>query len=254
MSNIYNIQQDLLKLFEEIEDNYGDITPDIEEALIIKQSEFKDKVKSYIEVINSLEYDVYAIKNEKARLNDLQVSKEKTIKRLKDIVIKAVDEFGDTTKAGNKYLDYGIGKVSIRNTPAVEIEDSSINRFVNRLVSGLQWFKFNNQLDAAITSPDNILEYINEKSLAEENNDEEIDKYTIEDIKNIIASIDVDVDVENLISSEKGIQLLKALLNYNNFQIKAKADKKGIKDNAKINSESVPVYAKIVTNKSLILR
>ena len=37
MSNIYNIQQDLLALFGAIEDNEGDLTPELEEALAIKQ-------------------------------------------------------------------------------------------------------------------------------------------------------------------------------------------------------------------------
>ena len=75
MANIYNIQQDLLAIFDELEENGGELTPELEEQLNISQEEFRDKIKSYSNVIKMLENDIYNIKEEKARLSDLQKSK-----------------------------------------------------------------------------------------------------------------------------------------------------------------------------------
>ena len=132
MANIYNIEKDLLSILDELEDNEGELTPELEEKLIIKQDEFKAKIKSYSNIIKMLECDIKAIKEEKDRLNNLQKSKEKTIERLKKIMIDAIEMFGNSTKTGGKYIDYGTGKVSMRNTHAVEVEEDSVNRFIYR--------------------------------------------------------------------------------------------------------------------------
>ena len=86
MSNIFNIKQELLSIFNELEENDGELTPELEESLNIKQEEFKDKIKSYTNVVKMLENDIVGIKAEKARLNDLQKSKEKTIERQLDTI------------------------------------------------------------------------------------------------------------------------------------------------------------------------
>lgn len=251
MSNIFNIKQELLAIFDELEENGGELTPELEEQLNITQEEFRDKIKSYSNVVKMLENDIIDIKAEKARLNDLQKSKEKTIERLKKIMIDAVELFGDTTKSGSKYLDYGTGKVSIRNTQVVEVEESVPNRFVNRYLSCLRWYQKNNQLDTITTS--DILEYCNSRSLAEEDNDEDITILTEEDIAQIKANIDIDIPISNLLLTEHGMQLAKALSNYATFTCKAKVSKSEIKTNAK-ESHTMPVFAKLVNNQTLTIK
>ena len=112
MANIYQIKQDLLSIFDELE-----------EQLNISKEEFKDKIKSYSDVVKMLENDITDIKAEKARLSDLQKSKEKSIERLKKIMIESIEMFGDITKSGSKFIDFGTGKVSVRQTQAVEVEE-----------------------------------------------------------------------------------------------------------------------------------
>ena len=92
--NIYQISQDLLSLFDEIEANGGEITPEQEQELAITQDALKDKVKSYVGVIQHYKDDLAAIKAEEARLKSLKDSKQKIIDRLSKVVIKAIDEFG----------------------------------------------------------------------------------------------------------------------------------------------------------------
>lgn len=249
MSNIFNIKQELLSIFDELEENGGELTPELEKQLNITQEEFKDKIKSYSNAVKMLENDIVDIKAEKARLNDLQKSKEKTIERLKKIMIDAVELFGDTTKSGSKYLDYGTGKVSIRNTQVVEVEEDITDRFVNRFLTCLRWYQQNNQLDT-ITSSD-VLEYCNSKSPNEE--DEEITTLSEEDIAQIKADINLDIPISELLTTERGMKLAKALAEYSVFTCKSKISKTDIKANAKEN-HTMPVFAKLVDNQILTIK
>lgn len=254
MSNIYNIQESLLAVFAEIEENGGELTSEIEEQLTITQEEFNNKIKSYTGVVKMLENDIVAIKEEVARLNDFKKSKEKTIEKLKKIMINAVELFGNDTKSGGKFIDYGTGKVSVRYTEAVEVDEDATNRFINRLITGLKWYQTNNQLHTGLVDYNDILDFVNTKSPDEETDNIDIDKFTVEDINRLSSTIDLDIDVKSLISTEKGINLIKALFDYNNFEIKVKIDKKGIKEDAKQKDCFIPVYADIITNKSLTVK
>lgn len=251
MSNIFNIKQELLAIFDELEENGGELTPELEEQLNITQEEFRDKIKSYSNVVKMLENDIIDIKAEKARLNDLQKSKEKTIERLKKIMIDAVELFGDTTKSGGKYLDFGTGKVSIRNTQVVEVEEDVTNRFVSRVLSCLRWYQQNNQLDTITTA--DVLDYCNSKSPDEETNGDEITILSKEDIAQIKANIDLDISVNDLLTTESGMKLAKALAEYSVFTCKAKVSKTDIKANAKEN-HTMPVFAKLVDNQTLTIK
>ena len=254
MANIYQIKQELLAIFDELEENGGELTPELEEQLNISKEEFRDKIKSYSNVVKMLENDITDIKEEKARLSDLQKSKEKSIEKLKKIMVESIEMFGDTTKSGSKFIDFGTGKVSVRQTQAVEVEEDSIDRFANRLITGLKWYADNNQLDFGIVDTKDIIDYINTKSPTEEEDCVDIDKLDIKDIDRLTASIDFDIDFKTIMSTKTGIDLIKALLEYNVFKIKAKADKKGIKDDAKSDEHYMPTYAKLVTNKSITIK
>ena len=123
MASIFNIQQDLYSIFDSIEENEGEITPELEKALTIKREEFSTKIQGYVAFIKQLELDNKGIKEEIARLKELQKSKEKTIDNLKKIMAMAIDAFGDTNKSGTKFLDYGTGKVSIRKSDSIEVDE-----------------------------------------------------------------------------------------------------------------------------------
>ena len=251
MSNIFNIKQELLAIFDELEENGGELTLELEEQLNITQETFRDKIKSYSNIVKMLENDIVDIKAEKVRLNDLQKSKEKTIERLKKIMIDAVELFGDTTKSGGKYLDFGTGKVSIRNTQVVEVEEDVTDRFVSRVLSCLRWYQQNNQLDTITTA--DVLDYCNSKSPDEETNGDEITILSKEDIAQIKANIDLDISVNDLLTTESGMKLAKALAEYSVFTCKAKVSKTDIKANAKEN-HTMPVFAKLVDNQTLTIK
>ena len=145
MANIYQIQQDLLAIFDVLEENGGELTPELEEQLAITQDCFKDKVESYTKVIRHYQGDLAAIKAETDRLKKLKERKEKTIERISKVVIEAIETFGDEKpKTKVKYIDFGTGEVSVRNTQAVELYDSNINHIIDCVKDILELEKMQN--------------------------------------------------------------------------------------------------------------
>ena len=58
--NIFEIQQELLDIFAELEENGGELTEELEQKLNVTQENFKTKVKGYSDVIkvNKSEIDL----------------------------------------------------------------------------------------------------------------------------------------------------------------------------------------------------
>lgn len=250
MSNLFEISQELLELFAAIEDNDGELTPELEEELSIKEDELKDKIKSYSSAVKMLTADILAIKAEKDRLNALQKSKEATIERLKSVLLKAVTMFGAETKAGGRYIDYGTGKVSVRNSKVLEVDEDGINNFVNRYVAGLEWYNMQNQLNREIVKADDLIRYANQYDEDDEFKDL---NYSIDDITNVDADIDVQISIRELLESEEGFNLAKALIKYGDFKVKAKVDKTSIKNSIKV-GDKAPTFAKLVDNQTVTVK
>lgn len=249
MKSIYNIQEELFDIFEQIEENEGELTPELEEQLNINREEFKDKIKSYSYIITKLENDLTAIKDEKARLDALKKSKEKTIDRLKYIMVKAINAFGDTSKTGVKFIDYGTGKVSIRKSESLEIDEDKLKSFTNRFMFYFQCLHFTNTFEQTELSIDEILEFSNH-----DNTDEFKTNFSKEDFDKLQASIDLNINLKDLISTEEGRTLIKAILNYNpSITTSPIVDKRSLKNDIK--SEGIlPSYANIVTKENITIK
>ena len=58
--NIFQISQDLLDVFQELEDNGGELTEELEAKLSVSQADFKTKLDSYTKVIKNAESDINA--------------------------------------------------------------------------------------------------------------------------------------------------------------------------------------------------
>lgn len=250
MASIYNIQQELLDIFNQIEENEGEITPELEEQLRISKDEFEDKIRSYTSVIHQLECDLNAIKDEKARLDAIKKSKEKTIERLKQVMIEAIQLFGNTSKSGTKFIDYGTGKVSLRKSESIELEDDKLKIFTNRFISYFNWLHYQNTFDQTEFDCKEITEYCN-KAIDDE---EILPDFTEDDMAKIQADLDFRISLKDMISTEKGRALMRAILNYNtSVSAKPVIDKKTLKD--EIKSTSVcPTFATLVTKQSVIIK
>lgn len=253
MASIYNIQQDLLDIFAQVEENEGELTPELEEQLNITQDEFKDKIQAYTNVIKQFELEIKGIKEEQDRLNNLKKSKEKTIDRLKDIIKTAIMYFGDTTKTGSKFIDYGLGKVSLRRSENIELDDDSLKKFINRFISYFQWLNYRNEFDYTELNTKEIVDYCNQKE--DTGCDIEYDTdFQETDIEALQAILDLKINLKDLITTEKGQKLIKAMLEYSPIiDAKPVVDKKAIKDNIK-NNTICPTFAKLVSKQNVIIK
>lgn len=244
MASIFEIQNDMLRAFQAIEDNDGDITPEIEMALNIGKDNLKNKIKSYVAVVKLLQNDISLIKEETDRLKSLKTNKERTIDWLKSTMIKAIEQFGDIDKKGQKFIDYGLGKVSITNREVAQVDEEDVEDFTTNLIHHLTWLNMNNQLDSSIVTTNDLLESINE---SREN------KLNLDELKYIDADIQINISLSDLIDTSKGFNLAKALIKFNQFKIKSKVDKTEIKGLYK-DDMCIPKFSQIVESKSINIK
>lgn len=253
MASIFNIQQDLYAIFSSIEENEGEITPELEEALTIKKEEFNTKIKSYVGFIKQLELDNKGIKEEIARLKDLQKSKEKTIDNLKKIMAMAINDFGDTNKSGTKFLDYGTGKVSIRKSDSIEVDEEGTKQFVNRFFRYFNWLHFTNTANQQEVDVKDIVDFCN-KTKQDDEEDVVDTNYTDDDLANLQASLDFKVNLKDLITNPDGLKLINSLLDYKVLAtIKPSVDKTEVKKEVK-SSGDIPTFAKYVIKDNVIIK
>ncbi len=253
MASIFNIQQDLYAIFDSIEENEGEITPELEEALTIKREEFSTKIQGYVAYIKQLELDNKGIKEEIARLKDLQKSKEKTIDNLKKIMAMAINSFGDTNKSGTKFLDYGTGKVSIRKSDSIEVDEEGTKQFVNRFFRYFNWLHFTNTADQQELDVKDVIDFCNKNKQDDEEDIVETN-YTDDDLANLQANLDFKVNLKDLITNPNGLKLINSLLDYKVLAtIKPSVDKTEVKKEVKSNGE-IPTFAKYVIKDNVIIK
>lgn len=124
--SIFNVEADLEAIFMELEDNGGELTPEIEEKLKITQENFEDKVSKYVKAIRYYEDNVSILKGRKKGIDDLLKVRENRAKRLRAVITDAVSRYGIKGKSGNSVLELWDAKLFTRNTEAVELDEKRI--------------------------------------------------------------------------------------------------------------------------------
>lgn len=252
MANIYQISQDLLTIFQELEENGGELTPELEQELNITQESLYDKVKSYVSVIHHYEDDLDAIKRETARLSNLKKSKEKIIERLKSVVLKAVETFGDENKNGVKSIDFGTGKVSTRKSEAVELYDDNINHIVNCVNFIVDMEHTNNQLDVIDRiDKDVLIDIIASHPMGGAEIGINVSE---DDLKHIGLNLSTTFNLQDLLDGCSWDALKEVVKNDPNFKLVPNVSKSDLKIDLKTNGACAPRVAKLVTNKSLTIK
>ena len=138
MSNIFQLSDEYRQLMMEIEDNEGDLTPDLEQRLKINEENFANKMDAYANIIALKSGDIQVIKDEVTRLGALQKTKEKNIEKLKNIMIEAIKLYGTTGKTGNKTYKTTLHSYWTVNLEKLKIADDAIipNSYKKYTVSG----------------------------------------------------------------------------------------------------------------------
>ena len=252
MANIYQISQDLLTIFQELEENGGELTPELEQDLNITQESLYDKIKGYVSVIHHYEDDLDAIKRETTRLSNLKKSKEKIIERLKSVVLKAVEDFGDENKNGVKCIDFGTGKVSTRKSEAVQLYDDNIEHIVNCLNDILDLEADNNQLD--------VIDSINEDALIDRIASMPIGDTKVglavskDDLAHVSLQLVTGFPLVDVLNGKAWTVLRETIKNNPHFVLQSNVNKTDMKAELKVNRSCAPKIAKLVTNKSLTIK
>lgn len=113
--SLYHITSEQLKINELLEELEGELTPELEEALMINEDNFLAKSEGYIE---SIAYFKAKAEAAKVRIEEMQRIKrvsENAEKRLKERMQWAMETLG------RDKMEVGLHKISLRRTLAVNI-------------------------------------------------------------------------------------------------------------------------------------
>lgn len=115
--SLFRITVDQMHINDMLMETGGELTPELEELLVINAENFNLKVESYATSIHRFDALADAADAEIKRLTALKKSAQGAQKRLKDTLANAMEVFNYDK------LDLGLHKLSFRTSTAVNITD-----------------------------------------------------------------------------------------------------------------------------------
>lgn len=94
MKSLFKINTEILETVNEIIENGGELTADTELKLSVSKQEFELKSVQYFHAIKQIESESIMLDNEIKRLQELKKSREKTIERLKEVLLYSMQLHG----------------------------------------------------------------------------------------------------------------------------------------------------------------
>ena len=203
MESLYNISNDILELFDNIEAQDGEITEEQEKLLDIKQGELREKLNNYYKAILSWKNDINNCKEEINRIKSIQNRYDKRIERLSNSMITAIKQFGDEKK-GKRFIELPTVKLSIRNSSITEINEDRIDYLITILRQYITYLYNEGILHTGIDVNMNlVLDNIND--IVKEEKGELYPLFTISDLNNLELEINVNYTIEKLFKKGKNI-------------------------------------------------
>ena len=254
--NIYEISQALLDIYNELEENGGELTEELEKALTITQADFKQKVRDYVSVLKQIDLDIAGIDQEVKRLKAYKESKSKAKDRLSSILTNAIDMFGEHTKSGGAYVDLGDEKVSVRNTTKVEVDTDTVNAIAKDVMNTYSNLNWTNSWDEANLSIQSFIDRGKTHTKTDENGEEVPDPITIvpENYKDINATIKLTMPLSKLIGYE-GVEFAKQLLNTGAaYSVEGSVSKTDMKKEFVSTNTTENNIAKLINNKTISIK
>ena len=117
--SLYDLTSEHRLICEALEEAGGEITPEIEAMLAINEQNFLTKAEGYAEIIAKYTLLAENAKTRKAQLDMVQKIAENTVRRMKERILGAMQEYGV------QKVECGVHKFSIRSSKAVEITDET---------------------------------------------------------------------------------------------------------------------------------
>ena len=115
--SLYNIEQNYLTLVENLIENGGELTPELETELAITKQDLQNKGVCYGFIVKELEGNIDLIDLEIKRLNALKKPLVNSIDRLKNNLSQAMQMF-DVTELKTPLL-----KINFRKSESIEVTD-----------------------------------------------------------------------------------------------------------------------------------
>jgi hypothetical protein len=128
MKSLYIISEEARNLASFLED--GELSQEVETALVINQSELQEKAINYGYVVKSFEGEVSLISEEIKRLTAIKKAKESAIDRMKDAVLSAMQIYS-IEKVSSPMLNISVRRTESIEVPLVELLDA---RFVTEKI------------------------------------------------------------------------------------------------------------------------
>lgn len=251
MASLYEISNDILRIFNDVEVAEGEITDEQYDALQIKQEELKEKLTNYVKAIKSWEVDEKALKDEKKRLNDRQTVFKNRIKRLKKAMLEAVINFGETGK-NNKFIELPNVRIFTKNTQSVEINETRINILIYKFRDLIQELV---QQGILYTGEDvdlvGILDSINAQCIAEYG--EDFSPFSISDLEYLTINISYSNTIGKLLRNNPDIlnHIGKDMFNTEITNGTSKDEIKNVINVCSKLEQDQPTVAIIVNNQSI---
>lgn len=200
MQSLYQISDELLSIFNEIESNDGEVNEEQLQALEIAQENLQEKLSSYKKAIRCWEADIDACKQEEKRIKAARQVKENRITNLKDRMLGAVLQFGYEGKANKKgktnhFYELPDGRIFTKTTESTEINENRINILINLLIEicedDIRAFPYENEEFYEF-----ILNKLNEKLHLYYEGQED---FIIDDLKLLVFNYSVEINLKSLI-------------------------------------------------------
>lgn len=254
MASLYNISSEILRIFENVESNEGEITDEEYNSLVIKQEELKTKLDCYVKAVKEFNASAAFCKTEKKSIDDRKKIYENRVLRLKKAMLDAVNNFGELGK-NNKFIELESCRLYTKASTAVNVDEDRVNlfmthfeKFLREVVNG----------DVLYTGEDvdlqGILDVINANIKAEQ--EYGFVPFTLNDLTTFKIGIKSTATIYELFRSHKD-----AILEYahNPFTSEisnetAKEDWKTIITVADEQGTAKPTMAELVKNESLIIK
>lgn len=116
-NSLYSISADFRTICDALEENGGELTPEIEEALTLVENNFLVKAENYIEAIALYQAKAEAVAERIAVFQRIKKTAENIEKRMKERLLQAMMVMDKDT------VEVGLRKLSIRSSQAVNITD-----------------------------------------------------------------------------------------------------------------------------------
>ena len=183
--NIFNISRELEDIFYQIEENGGEITPELEEKLTITEDKLYDKLDGYRRIHSKLLSDAKTCKEEETRIAKLRKTKENQAERLKDTMLTAVQQFGALGKSGNRTINLPDAKLYTKSSACTEVDNNRAAILMQLFIDFYRTAWEQDVLDqCAYITNERLLERINDK-YAELYPNEEVLPFTIDDLNSL---------------------------------------------------------------------